>query len=39
MTDGARVVALLNTRRDGEWLIGGTVPKEYVTGPFPTSGS
>ncbi|MBK3580691.1 hypothetical protein JHN63_44345 [Streptomyces sp. MBT65] len=34
-----RVMALLNTRRDGEWLISGTVPKEYVTGPFPTSGS
>ncbi|WP_432182254.1 hypothetical protein [Streptomyces sp. NBC_00063] len=34
-----RVMALLNTRRDGEWLISGTVPTEYVTGPFPTSGS
>ncbi|MFJ8821739.1 hypothetical protein ACIREE_08135 [Streptomyces sp. NPDC102467] len=34
-----RIVALLNTRRDGEWLIGGVVPKEYVTGPHPTAGS
>ncbi|WP_326602805.1 WXG100 family type VII secretion target [Streptomyces sp. NBC_01800] len=34
-----RLMALLNTRRDGEWLISGTVPKEYVSGPFPTSGS
>ncbi|WP_405885911.1 hypothetical protein OG762_38480 [Streptomyces sp. NBC_01136] len=34
-----RFMALLNTRRDGEWLINGVVPKEYVTGPFPTSGS
>jgi len=32
-------MALLDTRRDGEGLISGTVPKEYVTGPFPTSGS
>ncbi|WP_225824738.1 hypothetical protein [Streptomyces naphthomycinicus] len=32
-----RVMALLNTRRDGEWLISGVVPKEYVTGPYPTS--
>ncbi|MGM0345906.1 hypothetical protein [Streptomyces sp. Adlamb9] len=34
-----RVIALLNTRRDGEWLISGVVPKEYVTGPYPTSRS
>ncbi|MFC7636283.1 hypothetical protein ACFQWA_09225 [Streptomyces thermogriseus] len=32
-----RVMALLNTRRDGEWLISGIVPKEYVTGPYPTT--
>ncbi|GAB7062932.1 hypothetical protein ACFQ1B_14010 [Streptomyces mexicanus] len=32
-----RVMALLNTRRDGEWLISGVVPKEYVTGPYPTT--
>ncbi|WP_194858905.1 hypothetical protein [Streptomyces sp. SUK 48] len=32
-----RVMALLNTRRDGEWLISGVVPKEYVTGPYATS--
>ncbi|WP_369195634.1 hypothetical protein [Streptomyces djakartensis] len=32
-----RVMALLNTRRDGEWLISGVVPKEYVNGPYPTT--
>jgi hypothetical protein len=32
-----RVMALLNTRRDGEWLISGIVPKEYVHGPYPTT--
>ncbi|WP_258052818.1 hypothetical protein [Streptomyces sp. Ru73] len=32
-----RVMALLNTRRDGEWLISGIVPKEYVKGPYPTA--
>ncbi|MFI9030352.1 hypothetical protein [Streptomyces sp. NPDC053560] len=32
-----RVMALLNTRRDGEWLISGIVPKEYVKGPYPTT--
>lgn len=32
-----RVMALLNTRRDGEWLISGIVPKDYVTGPYPTT--
>ncbi|MER7175642.1 hypothetical protein ABT367_29905, partial [Streptomyces mesophilus] len=32
-----RVMALLNTRRDGEWLISGVVPKEYVQGPYPTT--
>ncbi|UOB10462.1 hypothetical protein MQE23_15920 [Streptomyces sp. HP-A2021] len=32
-----RVMALLNTRRDGEWLISGVVPKEYVDGPYPTT--
>jgi hypothetical protein len=32
-----RVMALLNTRRDGEWLISGVIPKEYVTGPYPTT--
>ncbi len=32
-----RVMALLNTRRDGEWLISGVVPKDYVTGPYPTT--
>ncbi|WP_254402409.1 hypothetical protein [Streptomyces sp. AC555_RSS877] len=32
-----RVMALLNTRRDGEWLISGIVPKDYVNGPYPTT--
>ncbi|MDQ1045589.1 hypothetical protein [Streptomyces sp. V4I2] len=32
-----RVMALLNTRRDGEWLISGVVPKDYVAGPYPTT--
>ncbi|MGW3354247.1 WXG100 family type VII secretion target [Streptomyces bungoensis] len=32
-----RVMAMLNTRRDGEWLISGVVPKDYITGPYPTS--
>ena len=29
--------ALINTRRDGEWLIKGVIPKEYITGPYPVS--
>jgi hypothetical protein len=30
--------ALFNTMRDGEWLIRGVIPKEYLTGPYPTPG-
>ncbi|MBS2961748.1 hypothetical protein KGA66_01720 [Actinocrinis puniceicyclus] len=26
-----RITALSNTRRDGEWLIKGTIPKDYIT--------
>ncbi|MEV6398028.1 hypothetical protein AB0M39_25185 [Streptomyces sp. NPDC051907] len=33
-----RIMALLNTRRDGEWLISGTIPKDYIHGPYSTSG-
>lgn len=27
----SRITALSNTRRDGEWLIKGTIPKSYIT--------
>ena len=30
-----RVVDMLNTRRDEEWLIKGKVPRKYVRGPYP----
>ncbi|GAA3459265.1 hypothetical protein ACFFSW_08215 [Saccharothrix longispora] len=30
----SRLQGLLNTRRDGEWLIKGTVPAEYIQGPY-----
>ncbi|MFI6169075.1 hypothetical protein ACIBCN_20015 [Nocardia sp. NPDC051052] len=29
-----RVQAMLNTRRDGEWLIKGVVPRKFITGPY-----
>ncbi|KWW97227.1 hypothetical protein LI90_1966 [Carbonactinospora thermoautotrophica] len=32
-----RIQALLNTQRDSEWLVSGIVPKEYITGPYPTA--
>lgn len=28
------IQAMLNTQRDGEWLIKGVIPKEYITGPY-----
>jgi hypothetical protein len=31
-----RLMAMHNTRRDGEWLIKGTVPSRYFSGPHPT---
>jgi hypothetical protein len=32
----SRIRALLNTQRDGEWLVKGIIPPEYLSGPFPT---
>ncbi|WP_232784453.1 hypothetical protein, partial [Carbonactinospora thermoautotrophica] len=32
-----RIQALLNTQRDSEWLVSGIIPKEYITGPYPTA--
>ncbi|MCX9193441.1 hypothetical protein C3Y87_18975 [Carbonactinospora thermoautotrophica] len=32
-----RIQALLNSQRDSEWLVSGIVPKEYITGPYPTA--
>jgi hypothetical protein len=34
-----RLMAMHNTRRDGEWLIKGTVPARYFSGPHPTPAS
>ncbi|WP_327189273.1 hypothetical protein [Streptomyces xinghaiensis] len=31
---GQRMIDMMNTRRDEEWLIKGVVPNEYITGPF-----
>ncbi|WP_189787238.1 putative T7SS-secreted protein [Streptomyces capitiformicae] len=31
------VRVLLNTTRDQEWLIKGTIPKSYLEGPYPTA--
>lgn len=28
-----RMVDMMNTRRDNEWLIKGIVPSDYITGP------
>ncbi|MFE6848034.1 hypothetical protein [Streptomyces sp. NPDC057686] len=28
-----RMVDMMNTRRDEEWLIKGIVPRDYITGP------
>ena len=30
-----RIQAMLNSRRDLEWLIKGTIPRDYLRGPFP----
>jgi hypothetical protein len=30
-----RIQALLNSRRDLEWLVKGTIPHDYLRGPFP----
>lgn len=30
------VKALLQVRRDNTWLVQGTIPKQYLTGPYPT---
>ncbi|MDQ1045597.1 hypothetical protein [Streptomyces sp. V4I2] len=29
-----RMIDMMNTRRDQEWLIKGVVPREYIEGPF-----
>ncbi|HEU5157285.1 MAG TPA: hypothetical protein VFU43_09825 [Streptosporangiaceae bacterium] len=29
-----RMIDMMNTRRDQEWLIKGTVPRKYIEGPF-----
>jgi hypothetical protein len=29
-----RMIDMMNTRRDQEWLIRGTVPSKYIEGPF-----
>ncbi|GCB48006.1 hypothetical protein [Streptomyces sp. NL15-2K] len=29
-----RMIDMMNTRRDEEWLIKGVVPREYIEGPF-----
>jgi hypothetical protein len=29
-----RMIDIMNTRRDEEWLIKGVVPREYIEGPF-----
>ncbi|MEV5242885.1 hypothetical protein AB0K89_27810 [Streptomyces cinnamoneus] len=29
-----RMMDMMHTRRDAEWLIKGVVPSEYITGPF-----
>jgi hypothetical protein len=34
-----RVVALSNTTRDGEYLIRGRIPRDYIKGPTPAAGS
>ncbi|MFF7265758.1 hypothetical protein ACFZCL_36510 [Streptomyces sp. NPDC008159] len=33
------VRVLLNTTRDQEWLIKGTIPKNYLEGPYPRAGA
>jgi hypothetical protein len=30
------VKALLQVRRDNTWLVQGSIPKQYLTGPYPT---
>ncbi|WP_146193984.1 hypothetical protein [Streptomyces sp. MA5143a] len=35
----ADVRVLLNTTRDQEWLIKGTIPKSYLEGPYPRAGA
>lgn len=34
-----RLLALFNTTRDGEYLIRGVVPSDYIVGPNPSGGS
>lgn len=34
-----RVQAMLNSRRDLEWLVKGTIPHDYLRGPFPGPGA
>jgi hypothetical protein len=33
------VRVLLNTTRDQEWLVKGTIPKSYLEGPYPRAGA
>ncbi|MCL6734804.1 hypothetical protein [Streptomyces neyagawaensis] len=35
----ADVRVLLNTTRDQEWLVKGTIPKSYLEGPYPRAGA
>ncbi|WP_405895499.1 actin cross-linking domain-containing toxin [Streptomyces sp. NBC_00104] len=30
------IKTLLQVRRDNTWLVQGTIPKDYLTGPYPT---
>ncbi|MGW0576624.1 scabin-related ADP-ribosyltransferase, partial [Streptomyces sp. NPDC002920] len=32
----ADIKTLLQVRRDNTWLVQGAIPKEYLTGPYPT---
>ncbi|MGW1778229.1 scabin-related ADP-ribosyltransferase [Streptomyces sp. NPDC002143] len=33
------IKTLLQVRRDNTWLVQGVIPKEYLTGPYPTGDS
>jgi hypothetical protein len=35
---GRRLLAYYNTSRDGEYLIKGVIPSQYLKGPTPTGG-
>src|SRR5262249_21179973 len=32
-----RLLAPPNPSRDGEWLVRGVIPHDYITGPYPTT--